>query len=95
MPNSYIPKSPADATDQQLLNDLASDLGFRCAELDRLSVGDRARVVVALRSLAIWIREPIPYDTGNPFWLQDEGYSDAEEDTKTLNEIAAILSNGI
>ena len=76
-------------SDSELIEAWGRDYGLTLLEVMNFSADERREALDALNSLVgFWtppfIREP----DDNPFWMQDEGYTDAERDTKTLAIIA-------
>ena len=90
----YNPGIPNDSTPEEFLRKWALDNKMSVTALDLLSDEDRREVCSALRSLAIWYSSPIEADHDNPYWMEDEGYNDSDDDVKVLNRFAEALSFG-
>ncbi len=86
--NQYYPRTATDASEFQMLKSWGEDYGLTTHEILNLSAKERADAFSALHSLTVWWKQPTGTDYGNPFWMEDEGFRDAEDDTKTLAAIA-------
>lgn len=89
----YNPGISKDSTPEEFLKKWAVDHRIPIKNLALLTEEERDAAYEALRSLAVWYATPIEADFDNPYWMEDEGYRDSDDDMKVLNEFAAVLSS--
>jgi hypothetical protein len=85
--NFYHPSSQ-NRSDSELIEAWGKDYGLTLLEVMNLSAEERSDALEAVRSLAIFWSEPVEKEPNNPFWMEDEGFRDAERDTEALGQIA-------
>lgn len=85
----YMPRLGADASDDDLLLDWSEDWRLSGIELMELKPEELEAAQEALRSLAVWWSESITGDRDNFYWYEDDGYRDAEDDTRKLISLAS------
>lgn len=85
----YMPRLGADASDDDLLLDWSEDWRLSGIELMELKPEEIEAAQEALRSLAVWWSESITGDRDNFYWYEDDGYRDAEDDTRKLRNLAS------
>jgi hypothetical protein len=87
MLNIYRPNTRYE-NESDLIESWGRDYGLTLLEVMNLTAEERRDALSALKYLAAWWITPIEREPGNPFWMEDEGYRDAERDTAALAEIA-------
>jgi hypothetical protein len=87
----YNPGIPVDSEPDEYLKKWASDYKIPIENLVLLNQEERDSACEALRSLAVWYSTPIEKDDDNPYWMEDEGYKESDDDMKFLNNLASDL----
>jgi len=93
MSNWYRPGLPFTAETADLLSKWAGDHGIKEENLSTLTSEDLESAVQALQMLAYWLSAPIKSDLTNPFWLENEGFNEADRETQILRGLEEKLRN--
>jgi hypothetical protein len=85
------PGLPFTAETADLLNKWAGDHGIKEENLSTLTPEELESAVQALQMLAYWLSAPIKSDLTNPFWLENEGFNEADRETDILRGLEEKL----
>jgi hypothetical protein len=91
MSDWYHPSLPFTAEAADLLSKWAIDHGINEKDLSTLTREESESAVNALQMLAYWFSAPIKSDLTNPFWMENEGFNEADRDNKILRGLEEKL----